>query len=276
LVILLHIIVYHLARYLYLTWWWPKLNQHAFQDNTKCSVVAEVSNETAHGRGTYSSLSKLVENASGCDKGKRDNSSVSGQTWSKKRDPSTNSILDKEKVSSCGSAGTKFSSPCSWGLSKETDSTDCVSLLDNQFCPVGRCSTGGTRANNGDHNYFGQPVVCTYLLICDWLMRPCLGVAGAFPKAAGLKSWLAGPRSYLKQGLKFWLGLPWFGTWIFIHIIYFRRTIPLFISENGKANINTVFFSAEHFFLALHLPIFCTKLTDILMHTCGVVSQCDV
>ncbi|GJM92438.1 hypothetical protein PR202_ga08912 [Eleusine coracana subsp. coracana] len=129
-----------------------------YQDN-KCSVVVErVSNESALGKGACSSLSKLVgENASGCDKEKGNISLVPAQARSKKKDQSTNSTLDKEKASSCGSAGTKFSSPCSLGVSKEADSRDCVSLLDNQFHPVGRCSTGATKVSNGD-NYSRQPV----------------------------------------------------------------------------------------------------------------------
>lgn len=112
----------------------------------------------------------MGENASGCHKGKGNISLVSGEDRFKKKDKSTNGSLDKEKVSSCGSAGTKFSSPCSLGVSKEADSRDCVSLLDNnQLRPVGRCSTGVARASNGD-NYCRQPVVRLYLLIYDPLM----------------------------------------------------------------------------------------------------------
>jgi hypothetical protein len=76
----------------------PKLSERSFQDNIKCSAVAEVSNEFVHGKGACSSLRKLVgENASGCDEGKRNNSSVSGETRSKKKNHSTNVAWIKKK-----------------------------------------------------------------------------------------------------------------------------------------------------------------------------------
>lgn len=133
---------------------------YTHQDNTKCSVISErVSNESAPKREVYSSLSKLVgHNASGCDKGKGNQNSVSGEARSKKKDQNTNNSFEKEKVSSCGSAGTKLSSPGSLGLAKEADSRDCVSLLDNQNRPLSRCSTGETRASKADHNFCRQTV----------------------------------------------------------------------------------------------------------------------
>uniref|UniRef100_A0A0E0CAV0 Sister chromatid cohesion protein PDS5 homolog A n=1 Tax=Oryza meridionalis TaxID=40149 RepID=A0A0E0CAV0_9ORYZ len=114
-------------------------------DDTKCSDNAErVSTEVAPDKEARSSLSNIVgQNASGHDKGKRN----------KKQDQTTNHSLEKEKVSSCGSAGTKLSSPASLGLAKEADSIDSISLLENQNCPESRSSTGETRASETDHNY---------------------------------------------------------------------------------------------------------------------------
>ncbi|TVU36377.1 hypothetical protein EJB05_18310 [Eragrostis curvula] len=133
---------------------------YTHQDNTKCSVVAErVSNESARVKGACSSFSKQGrENAGSCDKGNGNKSLVSGKARSKKKDQNTNNSSEKENVSSCGSAGTKFSSPCSMGLSKEADSRECVSLVENQFRTVGRCSTVGTRASKADHNHCAQTV----------------------------------------------------------------------------------------------------------------------
>jgi len=64
-------------------------------------------------------------------------------------------------VSSCGSAGTKVSSPGSLGLSKEADSRYCVSLLDKQNRPMNRSSTRNTRASEADRNSCRQTVVCS-------------------------------------------------------------------------------------------------------------------
>ncbi|OEL37949.1 hypothetical protein BAE44_0001036 [Dichanthelium oligosanthes] len=140
------------------------------QDNIKCSVVSErVSNESVPEREARSSLSKLVEqNASVCDKGKGHKSLASGKAVSKKKDQNTNSSLEKENVSSCGSAGTKLSSPGSLGLAKEADSRDCVSLLDKQNHPISRCSTGETRASKADHD-FCRPTVD----ISNFRLREC-------------------------------------------------------------------------------------------------------
>jgi sister-chromatid-cohesion protein PDS5 len=119
--------------------------KNVFQDDTKCSDNAErVSTEVAPDKEARSSLSNIVgQNASCHDKGKRN----------KKQDQTTNHSLEKEKVSSCGSAGTKLSSPASLGLAKEADSIDSISLLENQNRPESRSSTGETRASETDHNY---------------------------------------------------------------------------------------------------------------------------
>jgi len=151
-----------------------------FQDNTKCSVVSErVSNESAPERKACFSLNKSVgQNVGGCDKGKRNRRLASGKAVSKKKDQNTNNSLDKENVSfvrekenvsSCGSAGTKVSSPGSLGLAKEADSGNCVSLLDNRNRPMSRCFTGETRTSKANHNNCRQTAVCTYLLTCGQL-----------------------------------------------------------------------------------------------------------
>uniref|UniRef100_K3XDX2 Sister chromatid cohesion protein n=1 Tax=Setaria italica TaxID=4555 RepID=K3XDX2_SETIT len=120
------------------------------QDNVKCSVVSErVSNESAPDQ----------MNASVCDKGKGNRSLASGKAVSKKKDQNTNNSLEKENASSCGSAGTKLSSPGSLGLAKEADSRDCVSLLDKQNRPMSRCSTGETRASKADRNFCRKTVL---------------------------------------------------------------------------------------------------------------------
>ncbi|WVZ68025.1 hypothetical protein U9M48_017016 [Paspalum notatum var. saurae] len=128
------------------------------QGNTKCSVFSErVSNESVPEREACSSLSKLVvQNASGCDRSKRNKRLASGKAVSKKKDQITNNSSEKENISSCGSAGTKLSSPGSLGLAKEADSRNCVSLLDNRNHPMSRCSTGETGVSKADHNYCRQ------------------------------------------------------------------------------------------------------------------------
>ena len=103
----------------------------------------------------------MGRNASVCDKGKGNKSLASGKSVSKKKDQNTNSSLEKENVSSCGSAGTKLSSPGSLGLSKEADSRYCVSLLDKQNRPMNRSSTRNTRASEADRNSCRQTVVCS-------------------------------------------------------------------------------------------------------------------
>lgn len=125
------------------------------QDNSKSSVVSErVSNESAPEREALSSLSKLVgQNASGYDKGKKNKRLASGKAMSKKKVQSTNNSAEKENVSSCGSAGTKLSSPGPLDLAKEADSRNYVSLLDNWNHPMSRCSTGETTASKADHNH---------------------------------------------------------------------------------------------------------------------------
>lgn len=109
-------------------------------------------------------------NASVCDKGKGNRSLASGKAVSKKKDQNTNNSLEKENASSCGSAGTKLSSPGSLGLAKEADSRDCVSLLDEQNHPMSRCSTGETRASKADHNFCRKTVVGSYLLTSDQII----------------------------------------------------------------------------------------------------------
>ncbi|KAJ1286407.1 hypothetical protein BS78_03G350000 [Paspalum vaginatum] len=130
------------------------------QGDTKCSVFSErVSNESVPGRKACSSLSKLVvQNASGCDRSKRNKRLASGKAASKKKDQITNNSSEKENISSCGSAGTKLSSPGSLDLAKEGDSRNCVSLLDNRNHPMSRCSTGETGVSKADHNYYRQIV----------------------------------------------------------------------------------------------------------------------
>lgn len=75
-----------------------------------------------------------------------------------KKDQNTNDSLGKENVSSCGSAGTKLSSPGSLGLAKEADSRECVSFLDKQNHPM---------TSKADRNVCRQTVVCLYLLTSD-------------------------------------------------------------------------------------------------------------
>uniref|UniRef100_J3L679 Uncharacterized protein n=1 Tax=Oryza brachyantha TaxID=4533 RepID=J3L679_ORYBR len=107
-------------------------------DDKKCSDTAKkVSTEFAPDREVCSSLSNIArQNASCNDKGKRH----------KRLDQTTNHSLEKEKVSSCGSAGMKVSSPASLSLAKDTDSI-------NQNHPESRSSTGETRASETDRNY---------------------------------------------------------------------------------------------------------------------------
>ena len=111
----------------------------------------------------------MGQKVGGGDKGKRNKRLASGKAVSKKKDQNTNNSLDKENVSSCGSAGTKVSSPGSLGLAKEADSGNCVSLLDNRNHPMSRCSTGETRTSKANHNNCRQTAVCTYLLTCGQL-----------------------------------------------------------------------------------------------------------
>ncbi|CAO1942424.1 unnamed protein product [Urochloa humidicola] len=140
------------------------------QDNVKCSVVSErVSNGSASERETCSSLSKLGgQNAGVCDKGKGNKSLASGKAVYKKKNQNTNNSLEKENASSCGSAGTKLSSPSSLGLAKEADSRDCISLLDKQNPPMSRCSTGETRASKADRNFCRKTVD-----ISNFRLREC-------------------------------------------------------------------------------------------------------
>lgn len=97
----------------------------------------------------------MVQNASGCDKSNRNKCLASGKAVSKKKDQSTNNSLDKENMSSCGSGGTKVSSPGSLGLAREVDSGNCLSLLDNQNCPM-------IRTSKANHNNCRQTAVCIY------------------------------------------------------------------------------------------------------------------
>ncbi|CAL4960254.1 unnamed protein product [Urochloa decumbens] len=130
------------------------------QDNVKCSVVSErVSNGSASEREACSSLSKLVgQNASVCDNGKGNKSLACEKAVSKKKNQNTNNSLEKDNASSCGSAGTKLSSPSSLGLAKEADYGDCVSLLDKQNPPMSGCSTEETRASKADRNFCRKTV----------------------------------------------------------------------------------------------------------------------
>jgi hypothetical protein len=74
--------------------------------------------------------------ASGQDQVKVKKSSVVAEDVSKKNDQNSSHSLEKDKVSSCGSAGTKLSSPGSLGLTKEGESRDRASLLQNQNRPT--------------------------------------------------------------------------------------------------------------------------------------------
>uniref|UniRef100_A0A0D9V8B2 Tudor domain-containing protein n=1 Tax=Leersia perrieri TaxID=77586 RepID=A0A0D9V8B2_9ORYZ len=114
-------------------------------DYAKSSGIAEkISTEFAADRKACSSLSNIVGHKASCnDRGKR----------SKKQDQTTKHSLENEKVSSCGSAGTKLSSPASLSLAKEADSIDSISLLENQNRSESRSSTGETRALGTHCNY---------------------------------------------------------------------------------------------------------------------------
>ncbi|PNT73259.1 hypothetical protein BRADI_2g56220v3 [Brachypodium distachyon] len=120
------------------------------QDDTKCSITAErVSNEPAPQREGCSSLNKI---ASGHNKVKMKKSSVPGEVVSKKNDQNIHS-LEKDRVSSCGSAGTKLSSPGSLGLTMEDDSRGRASLLEKQNRPTTKSSTREKVSLKADHNY---------------------------------------------------------------------------------------------------------------------------
>ncbi|KAM0917251.1 hypothetical protein ACQ4PT_009670 [Festuca glaucescens] len=109
------------------------------QEDTECSIITErPSKESAPKRGASSSLNKssVGPRASGQDQGKVKKSSVLAEDVSKKNDQNSIHSLEKDKVSSCGSAGTKLSSPGSLGLAKEADSRDRASLLENQNRPT--------------------------------------------------------------------------------------------------------------------------------------------
>ncbi|XP_044977567.1 sister chromatid cohesion protein PDS5 homolog A-B isoform X2 [Hordeum vulgare subsp. vulgare] len=102
------------------------------QEDTTCSTITErVSKESAPKRQTRSSSNKPLfgQFVSGHEQGKTKKSSVQAKDVPRKN---YLDILDKDNVSSCGSAGTKLSSPGSLGLTNEADSRDRASLLENQ------------------------------------------------------------------------------------------------------------------------------------------------
>ena len=96
--------------------------------------------------------------ASGQDQGKVKKSSVPVEDVSKKNDQNSIHSLEKDKVSSCGSAGTKLSSPESLGLVKEADSRERASLLENQNRP-----TVKKIPSKADRNYCSHTEVCIFL-----------------------------------------------------------------------------------------------------------------
>lgn len=109
------------------------------QEHTECSIITErPSKESAPKRGARSSSNKssVGPRASGQDQVKVKKSSVVAEEFSKKNDQNSSHSLEKDKVSSCGSAGTKLSSPGSLGLTKEGESRDRASLLQNQNRPT--------------------------------------------------------------------------------------------------------------------------------------------
>lgn len=121
------------------------------QEDTERSIIAErPSKESAPKNRASSSLNKssIGPYTSGQDQGKVEESSVPVEDLSKKNDQNSIHSLEKDKVSSCGSAGTKLSSPGSLGLAKEADSRDCASLLENQSRP-----TVKKIPSKSDHNY---------------------------------------------------------------------------------------------------------------------------
>jgi sister-chromatid-cohesion protein PDS5 len=97
--------------------------------------------------------------ASGQDQGKVKKSSVQAEDVSKKNDQNSVHSLEKDKVSSCGSAGTKLSPPGSSGLAKEADSRDRASLLENQNRPTVKIPS------KSDHNYRSNTEVCIFFVL---------------------------------------------------------------------------------------------------------------
>ncbi|VAH66439.1 unnamed protein product [Triticum turgidum subsp. durum] len=98
------------------------------QEDTTCSTITErVSKESAPKRQTRSSSNKPLfgQFVSGHEQGKMKKSSVQAKDVPKKN---YLDILEKDNVSSCGSAGTKLSSPGSLGLTNEADSRDLKTI----------------------------------------------------------------------------------------------------------------------------------------------------
>ncbi|VAH82321.1 unnamed protein product [Triticum turgidum subsp. durum] len=98
------------------------------QEDTTCSTITErVSKESAPRRQTRSSSNKPLfgQFVSGHEQGKTKKSSVQAKDVPKKN---YLDILEKDNVSSCGSAGTKLSSPGSLGLTNEADSRDLKTI----------------------------------------------------------------------------------------------------------------------------------------------------
>ncbi|KAM3334027.1 hypothetical protein ACQJBY_028849 [Aegilops geniculata] len=98
------------------------------QEDTTCSTITErVSKESAPKRQTRSSSNKPLfgQFVSGHEQGKTKKSSVQAKDVPKKN---YLDILEKDNVSSCGSAGTKLSSPGSLGLTNEADSRDLKTI----------------------------------------------------------------------------------------------------------------------------------------------------
>ncbi|VAH66427.1 unnamed protein product [Triticum turgidum subsp. durum] len=135
------------------------------QEDTTCSTITErVSKESAPKRQTRSSSNKPLfgQFVSGHEQGKMKKSSVQAKDVPKKN---YLDILEKDNVSSCGSAGTKLSSPGSLGLTNEADSRDLktisskdtMSTEDFPDCHLRDCLK----------TFVKYPSMITYVSICS-------------------------------------------------------------------------------------------------------------
>ncbi|EMS52928.1 Sister chromatid cohesion protein PDS5-like protein A [Triticum urartu] len=135
------------------------------QEDTTCSTITErVSKESAPKRQTRSSSNKPLfgQFVSGHEQGKTKKSSVQAKDVPKKN---YLDILEKDNVSSCGSAGTKLSSPGSLGLTNEADSRDLktisskdtMSTEDFPDCHLRDCLK----------TFVKYPSMITYVSICS-------------------------------------------------------------------------------------------------------------
>ncbi|KAM3352869.1 hypothetical protein ACQJBY_024208 [Aegilops geniculata] len=135
------------------------------QEDTTCSTITErVSKESAPKRQTRSSSNKPLfgQFVSGHEQGKTKKSSVQAKDVPKKN---YLDILEKDNVSSCGSAGTKLSSPGSLGLTNEADSRDLktisskdtMSTEDFPDCHLRDCSELDEDVGDCDGNFVKRP-----------------------------------------------------------------------------------------------------------------------